>query len=52
VPDWKSMFDEKLSICKAQESLEPECTPVHEAIDIIWQTFAATPQPGEFSSKH
>ena len=33
---------EKLPIYKAQESLKPECTPVHEATLKIWQTFAAT----------
>jgi hypothetical protein len=41
-----------LPICKAQEILKPECTPVHEARFIIWQNFAATQQMGKFSSKH
>ena len=43
---------EKLPMCKAQESLKPECTPLHEATFRVWQTFAATPQMGEFSFKH
>ncbi len=27
----KPCLDENLPICKAQESMKPECTPVHEA---------------------
>jgi len=41
-----------MTICKAQESLKPDGTPVHEATFIVWQAFAATPQMGEFSTKH